>query len=76
MEPWFRWSWLLGIKPVHPNGWTALGVWFLVAIPLMLGGIGMFGEQPVLQALCSVAFAASAVGFFWLVFWRFEGRSD
>jgi hypothetical protein len=66
----------LELSQFTPNGWTALGVWFLVAIPLMLGGIGMFGEQPVLQALCSVAFAASAVGFFWLVFWRFEGRSD
>jgi hypothetical protein len=76
MEPWFRWSWLLGIKPVHPKGWTTLGVWFVVAIPLMLASLGLLGEQPVLRAIASAAFVGSAIGFFWLVFWRLEGPSD
>ncbi|HUE78154.1 MAG TPA: hypothetical protein VMN38_00790 [Sphingomicrobium sp.] len=76
MEPWFGWSWLLGIKPVHPNGWAALGVWFLVAIPLMFGSVGAFGEQSAVQVLCAVAFVASAVVFFWLVFLKFQEPSE
>ena len=72
MEPWFGWSYLLGIKPIHPNGWAALGAWFLLAIPLGLGSLGIFGEQAVLQALCSIGFVVSGVAFFWLVFRRFE----
>jgi hypothetical protein len=76
MEPWFGWPWLLGIKPVHPNGWTALGVWFLVAVPLMFGSVGAFGHQSAVQALCAVTFVASSVAFFWIVFWRFQGPSE
>jgi hypothetical protein len=76
MEPWFGWSYLLGIKPVHPNGWVALGLWFIVAIPLGLGALGAFEEHPILRAICSIAFVASALAFFWLVFWKFEERPD
>ena len=76
MEPWFRWSWSLGIKPVHPNGWKTVGVAFLLSVPLMLGAVGAFGEQPVLQALSSIAFVAVGLLFFWLVYSRLEGRSD
>ena len=76
MEPWFRWSWLLGIKPVHSSGWAETGIFFLVAVPLMFGSLGAFGEHLVITAFCSMAFVASVVAFFWLVFWKLDDGSD
>ena len=76
MEPWFAWSYLLGIRPIHPSGWVALGTWFLVGAPLGFGFIGAFGDSPFLRAICAFGFAASAVAFFWLVLSRMAERAD
>jgi len=67
---------LLGIKPVHASGWVALGVWFIVAIPLGLAALGVFGEYPIIRGAGSVAFVASSIAFFGLVFWKFENLPD
>lgn len=75
MEPWFEWSWLLGIRPVHPNGWVALGCYLLVSTLLAPGSLGMFGNYPLLRAICALGFLASSLAFFWTVFWNFS-RSE
>lgn len=76
MEPWFDWSWLLGIKPVHPNGWLALGCYLLASAALALGALGMFGELPLLKAVCAIGFVGASLLFFWIVFWYFRSSSD
>ena len=74
MEPWFAWSWLIGIKPVHPNGWVALGVYWVVAIPLMFGALGAFALGPLVQAIAAIAFVTASLATFALVYWRFKER--
>ena len=74
MEPWFAWSWLIGIKPIHPNGWVAIGMYWLVAIPLMFGGLGAFDLGPLVQAMAAIAFVAASLAMFGIVYSRLKQR--
>ncbi len=74
MEPWFAWFWPMGIRPIHPNGWVAVGIFFIAAIPLMFVSVGAFNLGPIVQNIATVTFLAASIAFFALVFWRLEER--
>lgn len=71
-EPWFRWSYALGIRPIHPKGWTVVGLWFLVAIPSGLVAIGVGEVNAILRAISAFLFLGSGIAFFATVFWKFD----
>ena len=71
-EPWFRWSYALGIRPIHPKGSTAVGMWFSVAIPSGLISIGVGDLNAVFRAMAALLFLASGIGFSATVFWMFD----
>lgn len=64
----------MGAKPIHPNGWVAVGAYWITAIPLMFGAVGAFRLGPVVQAVATVAFVAASLAMFALVLWRFKKR--
>ena len=64
----------MGIKPIHLNGWVAVGVYWIVAIPLMFGGLGGFRLGPIVEAAAAAAFLAASLAMFALVIWRFKER--
>jgi hypothetical protein len=66
----------MGIKPIHPNGWLLVSVFWLVEIPLMFAAGGTFELGQYVQALAGMAFVAIAIGTFMVVFSRFKFRED
>ena len=74
MEPWFKWSWLHGIKPIHPNGRIVTRAYLMIAIPCMFASLGVFGIGPVLRAIAVAVFLASGVAYWVLVYWNLAER--
>src|SRR4030095_8659042 len=72
-EPWFRCSWIHGIKPIHANGWIALGA-FLAAV-LIFGGALLSTHNQIAEAICTIGFVGSALAYFALVYWKLEERN-
>jgi len=72
MEPWFEWSWIPGIKPIHSNGWLFAGVFWIIEAPLLFATVGAFGLNPVLQILAGAAFLLFAIGGFAFTFSKFR----
>ena len=76
MEPWFEWSWLFGIKPIHPNGWlVAVGFWIIEA-PLMFAALGAFDLDPLAQATAAFLFIVVGFAIFAFTFSKFKDGGD
>lgn len=72
MEPWFEWSWLLGIKPIHPNGWLVVAGFWIIEAPLMFAAVGAFKLGPLIQVIAAAVFAVVAFTTFVFVFSKFK----
>jgi hypothetical protein len=66
----------MGIKPIHPNGWLLGAVFWLVEIPLMFAAGGTFGLGPFVRVVAGMAFLATAIGTFGVVFSRLKSSDD
>ena len=62
----------MGIKPIHPNGWLMVAVFWIIEIPLMLAAGGYFGLDPILQFAAAIGFVAVAIVTFAITFWKFK----
>lgn len=71
-EPWFRWSIIYGIEPIHKNGWTLIGLYFVFAIPSGLMALGLLEYQNITRPIGIITFLAVSLGFFGKIFSRME----
>lgn len=67
-NPWFRWSYLFGIRPVHRNGYLAIGGWLLIAVPSAFVATGAAGSSDIARITAAIVFIATNLTFFWVVF--------
>ena len=72
MEPWFEWSWLTGIKPIHPNGWLFAGIFWIIEAPLMFVTAGAFNLGPIIQIVAGAAFLLVGAAGFAFTFSKFR----
>lgn len=76
MEPWFEWSWLLGIKPIHPYGWLLVALFWSIEIPLMFAVVGYFELATIHQLAAVVGFVAVGLTAFAITFWKLKDRDE
>ena len=73
-DPWFRRSWLGGIKPIHPRGRQIIWLYTLVSLALMPFAVGLIGDWPVIEVIAGVVFVAVSLVFWWVAFWNMSSR--
>lgn len=71
--PRFKWSRLLGIRPVNQSAYLALTFWVLVAVPSGLVAIGTTNAPEIFAFACALIFILSTLAFFWVVFYNISG---
>jgi hypothetical protein len=75
-EPWFTWSFLHGIKPIHAYGWAFLSLWIMLSLTLALVALGEFKASTLIRMGSGVSFIGTCAAFAWIVFRTFDRRSQ
>lgn len=72
MEPWFEWSWPVGIKPIHRNGWILAAGFWVIEGGLLFATVGAFHLAPFIQAVAAFLFMIIGITIFVLTASRFK----